>query len=260
MLCVSNEISGSSCTVALQFACPYQARLCLMHPICMPPGPVHGTGAPGKLGTVCALPRHGLSQPFGPRNGWFTGHKGTSRSCAYCGARLGMLQPPPALEVTLTLPLIKHQKEIKEGRDVPGCGLLLTLPQDPALSSRCCLPHEGLSGTRCCLPAPSAPCFPCPSLRWLSTLSQERPIYLSGSLSRTARRWLGVTREHQCWCCFLVWFSKAKSSSPAWCCCLPFLPITAVRIPARFLRLPSCRLHLMTCTFLRFFSHSLYFQ
>lgn len=51
---------------------------------------------------------------------------------------------------------------------------------------------------------------------------------------------------------FLMWFSKAKSLSPAWCCCSPFLPIAAVRVPARFLSLPSCGLGLICCTCLRF--------
>ena len=110
----SNEISGSSCTVALQLAHAYQARLPLMHPICMLPVPAHSTSAPGKLGAVCTLPTHGLSQPFGPRNCWFTGHTGTSRSCAHwcCPPRCGAA--PATLEVALLLQLTKHQKEEKK--------------------------------------------------------------------------------------------------------------------------------------------------
>lgn len=89
----SNEISTSTRTVALQLARPSQARLHLMHPLCMQPVSAHSTSAPGKEGAVRALPTRGLSQPFGPRNCWFAGHTGTSPSCAHRAARLGVVQP-----------------------------------------------------------------------------------------------------------------------------------------------------------------------
>lgn len=185
MLHVS-EISGSSCTVALQLAHPYQARLHLSHPVCMQPVPAQSTWASHKLGATCALHTHGLSLAFWSKKLLVHRTRGhVAVLCSlYCLPRHAAA--PPVLGVTLLLPLTKRQKEIKERRDVAGCGLLLALPQDPGAEFQVCFRHEGLAGSRCCLPAPSAPCFPCPSLGQLGTPGQERAMSLSGSLSCTA--------------------------------------------------------------------------
>ncbi|KAM6264620.1 carboxyl-terminal PDZ ligand of neuronal nitric oxide synthase protein isoform 2-T2 [Spheniscus humboldti] len=97
----------------------------------MQPVPAQSTWASHKLGAACALHTHGLSLAF-----WSTkllvhrthGHVAVLCSL-YCLPRHAAA--PPMLGVTLLLPLTKRQKEIKERRDVPGCGLLLAFPQDP---------------------------------------------------------------------------------------------------------------------------------